>query len=132
MAGFAQILKETHVAAVALSGAGFFVRGLGRLGNAAWARARWLRIAPHAVDTVLLLSAVALAWTLRLSPLSVPWLGAKLVGVLVYIGLGTLAMRPGTARAVRALAWVGALAAWGFIVSVAITKDPRGFLAMPG
>ena len=132
MVGAAEILKDIHVSAVALSGAGFFVRGLGRLRDAAWVQARWLRIAPHAVDTALLASAVALAWTLRLSPLAQPWLGAKIIGVLVYIGLGTLAMRPGRARGVRMVAWLGALATFAYIVSVALTRDPRGLLALAG
>jgi hypothetical protein len=29
---------------------------------------------------------------------------------------------------VRASAWIGAMLVFGYIVSVALTKDPRGFL----
>jgi uncharacterized membrane protein SirB2 len=47
----------------------------------------------------------------------------------VYVGVGVVALRPGRSLAVRATAWVTALATVGWIVSVAITKDPRGFLA---
>lgn len=132
MVPVSEILKDVHITAVALSGASFFVRGIGRIGDAAWSKARWLRIAPHVVDTVLLLSAVALAWTLRLSPMATPWLDAKIAGLLVYIGLGTLAMRPGRPRGLRVAAWLGALAVFAFIVSVAATRDPRGFLAWGG
>jgi uncharacterized membrane protein SirB2 len=66
---------------------------------------------------------------LRLTPANSPWLLAKVVGLIVYVGLGVVALRPGQSLAVRATAWVTALATVGWIASVAITKDPRGFLA---
>jgi len=75
------------------------------------------------------LSALTLAWMLRLKPTDAPWLLAKIVGLVVYVGFGVVALRPGGSVAVRATAWVAALAAVGWIVSVAITKNPRGFLA---
>jgi uncharacterized membrane protein SirB2 len=55
---------------------------------------------------------------------------AKIIGLLVYIGLGLVALRPGRPTAVRAVAWVAALATFGYIVSVAITKNPLGVLAL--
>jgi uncharacterized membrane protein SirB2 len=118
------MLKLVHQTAVALSITGFFARGLGSLADAAWVRTRAARTLPHAVDTVLLLSALTLAWRLRLTPAAAPWLGAKITGLLLYIGLGMLALRPGRPLTVRATAWVAALLVFGWIVSVAITKDP--------
>ena len=82
-------VKTVHQGAVALSISGFFIRGLAALAGAGWVRGRAARTLPHIVDTVLLLSAVALAWMLRLSPLATPWLMAKIVGLLVYIALGS-------------------------------------------
>lgn len=123
------LLKTLHQTAVALSVTGFFARGLGALTGAAWVRGRAARTVPHAVDTVLLLSALGLVWTASLDPLHVPWLAAKIAGLLVYIGLGVVALRPAFPRALRAAAWVGALATAGYIVSVAVRKNPLGFLA---
>ena len=88
-------LKLLHQGAVALSITGFVARGLGSFAGAAWVRGRAARTLPHVVDTVLLLSALALAWMLRLTPGAAPWLAAKIVGLLLYIGLGMLALRPG-------------------------------------
>ena len=65
------------------------------------ARARCARTLPHLVDTVLLASALAMAWMLRLNPLTTPWLAAKIVGLLLYIALGMLALRPGRPLALR-------------------------------
>ena len=125
-------LKAIHEIAVALSVTGFFARGLASLLGAAWVRGRLAKTLPHVVDSVLLISALLLAWTLRLNPGSVPWLMAKVVGLLVYIGLGMVALRPGQPASVRAVAWVVALATFGWIVSVAITKNPLGVFALRG
>lgn len=123
-------VKLVHVTAVALSVAGFFVRGAASLAGARWVRGRAARTLPHLVDTVLLLSALALAWMLHLTPARAPWLAAKIAGLLAYVALGVVALRPGRSRAVRAGAWVAALAVVGWIVSVAITKSPLGVLGL--
>jgi uncharacterized membrane protein SirB2 len=123
-------IRTIHESAVALSITGFFLRGAAGLAGAAWVRGRAAKTVPHVVDTVLLASAIALAWMLGLTPFTAPWLMAKVIGLLVYIGLGVVALRPSNARSVRAVAWVAALATAGWIVSVAFTKNPAGFLAL--
>ncbi len=122
-------LKAVHQTAVALSITGFFARGLGSLLGAAWVGGRLARTLPHIIDTVLLASALLLAWTLRVSPTQAPWLMAKIIGLVVYIGLGMVALKPTRPAPVRAAAWIAALFTFGWIVSVAITKDPRGLFA---
>jgi uncharacterized membrane protein SirB2 len=126
------VLKGTHQTAVVLSLTGFFVRGLGSFAAAPWATGRVARTLPHVVDTVLLLSALALAWMLRLSPGAAPWLAAKIGGLLLYIALGMLALRPGRPLALRATAWLAALLTFGWIVSVAMTKNALGALRWLG
>lgn len=123
-------VKLIHQGAVALSLTGFFVRGAASLAGAAWVRQRAARTLPHLVDTVLLLSALTLAGMLRLTPANAPWLMAKVAGLVLYVALGVVALRPGRSRRVRVAAWLGALATAGWIVSVAITKDPLGLLGV--
>ena len=84
------------------------------------------------VDTVLLASALWLCWLLREYPFADSWLSAKVLGLLVYIGLGTIALKRGRTPRVRAAAFVAALAAFGYIVWVALTRDARGPLALLG
>jgi uncharacterized membrane protein SirB2 len=122
-------VKLVHQSAVALSVTGFFVRGAASLAGARWVRGRTARTLPHLVDSVLLASALSLAWMLRLTPVEAPWLLAKIVGLLAYIGLGVIALKPGRPPAVRGTAWLAALAVVGWIVSVAVTKKPLGWLA---
>jgi uncharacterized membrane protein SirB2 len=122
-------VKLVHQTAVALSFAGFFVRGWAVLAGAAWVRSRAARSLPHVVDSVLLLSALALVWMLRLNPADAPWLTAKLIALVVYIALGVVALRPGRPVPLRAGAWFAALLTFAYIVSVAFSKNPAGFLA---
>ena len=51
-----------------------------------------------------------------------------MIGLVAYIGLGTVALKRGRTRAGRAAAFFAALATFAYIVSVAVTRDPRGFL----
>ncbi|HTV76744.1 MAG TPA: SirB2 family protein [Steroidobacteraceae bacterium] len=134
------LLKLLHVAAAGASVCGFVARGLGILAGGGWVRLRLARILPHVIDTILLLCALGMLWVGRLSPWELPWLQAKSVGLVVYVVLGIIALRTlrhartPRARAAGVSAFVAALAVFAFIVSVAITKNPRGVLvyATPG
>ena len=114
--------KHLHLTCVGLSAALFFVRGLLMLWRPDALRASWARITPHVVDTVLLVAAIGMLVTGRINPLDDPWLLAKIGALLVYIGLGTVALKRGRTRGVRLGAWLGALAVLLYIVSVALTK----------
>ena len=117
-------LKQLHVACVVLSLSGFAARGALMLRASPLLQARFVRIAPHVVDTVLLASALWLSWLLQQYPFVHGWLTAKVLGLLAYIVLGALALRRGCTRAVRMAAFAGALLAGAYVVAVALTKDP--------
>jgi uncharacterized membrane protein SirB2 len=85
-------------------------------------RGRAARSLPHLVDTLLLLTAVLMLWQWRTSPAALPWVTAKLAALLAYIGLGVVALRPGTPRPARAAAFAGALLTVGYIVGTALSK----------
>lgn len=116
-------LKHLHISCVVLSGSLFALRG----GWMLWAPHRlqrgWVRVLPHGIDTVLLLSAVGLAVWSGQYPLAQGWLTAKLLALLVYIVLGSVALKHGRTRAVRASALVAALLVLAFITSVALRKQ---------
>ncbi|MBX3623174.1 MAG: SirB2 family protein [Rhizobacter sp.] len=119
-------VKLIHQSAVTLSITGFVLRGLGAMLGARWVAGRVARTLPHLIDTALLASAVTLAWWLRLNPLTTPWLAAKIVALLVYIGLGMVALNAKRPARVRWAAGAAALVTVGYIVSVAITKSALG------
>ena len=117
-------LKAMHVGCAALSITGFAARGVLMLRDSPLLGARWLRIAPHVVDTALLGSALGLAWMSGQYPFAQSWLTAKIAALIVYIALGSIALRYGSSKAIRATAYVLALAAAGYLVAVALTRDP--------
>jgi len=123
-------IKLLHQSAVVLSGLGFAARGIASFSGAQWTQGRLAKTLPHLVDTVLLVSAVALAAMLHLNPAHTPWLLSKLLGLLLYIGLGLVAMRPRFRLKIRATAWALALVVLSWIVSVAILKNPWGVFAL--
>lgn len=120
------MLKYLHIGCVVLSGAGFFLRGLWMLGNSPRLQQRLVRVLPHIVDTILLASAIAMAIISAQYPFAVAWLTAKLVGLLIYIGCGTMALKRGRTPSQRAFFFVAALLAFAYIVAVALTRSPLG------
>lgn len=119
------MLKAFHIALAYLTVAGFVIRGVWAMTGSALRDEKWVRIAPHVIDTLLLTLGVVLAIRLSVSPFS-GWLAAKLVALLVYIGLGVVTMRA-TSRQVRMLAFVGALVSVLYIFAVAVSRSPWPF-----
>lgn len=124
-------LKHLHLTCVVLSGTGFFLRGLWMLLDSPLLQRRWVRIAPHLIDTLLLGSAVAMAVLSAQYPFVQDWLTAKVLGLLVYILCGAVALRRGRTKRQRAVFYLLALAVFAWIVSVALTRDPLGLFALP-
>src|SRR4051812_22638712 len=102
-------IRTFHESAVALSVTGFAIRGAASLAGARWTQGRLAKALPPVVDTALLASAVTLVAIGHIDPLATPWLRAKLAGVVLYIVLGVIALRPTLPRGRRAAAWVSAL-----------------------
>lgn len=122
-------VKHLHVTAVVVSLAFFALRGAWMLVGSRLLQTRLVRVAPHVVDTVLLASAIWLAAAAGQYPFVDGWITAKVVGLVAYVVLGTIALRRGRSRAVRAVALVGALGTAAYIVSVALTKNPLPWTA---
>lgn len=121
-------LKTLHLTTIAISLGLFALRGLWMIAESPRLQARWARIVPHLNDTVLLVSGISLAYTLRLSPLEHSWLAAKIVALLAYIMLGTIALKRGKTRGQRVAAWIAALLVFGYMVAVAVAHNPLPFM----
>jgi uncharacterized membrane protein SirB2 len=122
-------VKHLHVALVILSITGFFVRGLLSFAGSPWLRRGWMRWAPHVNDTLLLAAAIALTILTGQYPFVDVWLTAKIFGLIAYIILGSMALKAGRTLKMRIAAWLAAMLAFAYVVSVALTKSPWGFLA---
>ena len=112
-----------------LSITGFVLRGVWMLQGSPLLKARATRILPHVVDTLLLGSAIALALRISQYPFVHAWLTAKVLALLVYIVLGSVALKHGRSRRVRVLSYGMALGVFLYIVAVAIARNPAAGLA---
>lgn len=118
------VLKYVHVSCVIISYTLFLLRGIWMLNVSPWLQQRWVKIAPHVNDTILLLSAITLAVITHRNPFIETWLAAKIIGLLIYIMLGFIAFRLGKTRRAKIMAWMLAQVVFAYIVSVALTKNP--------
>ncbi len=127
--GLYEPLKWLHVGLATLSISGFVIRWAASMHGARWMQARWVRIAPHVLDTLLLASGLWLALHWDMSAWQ-GWLGAKVVALLAYIAFGAAAMKPSRSRQGKSFAFIAAMAAAGWIVSAAMLKSTWGPLAL--
>jgi uncharacterized membrane protein SirB2 len=116
-------LKHLHALTVVATLALFLLRGFWMLTDSPRLNARWLKIVPHINDTLLLAAAIAMLVVAALNPLEQPWILAKIIGLLAYIGLGTVALKRGRTKAIRVKALIAALGVFVYIIAVAVTKQ---------
>ncbi len=115
------ILKHIHLTCVGVSFSLFLLR-FTLLVVRKKPLPKWLKVLPHSIDTILLASAIAMAWLVGFNLSNSPWLLAKVIALLFYIGFGELAMR-GHGK-IKALGFVLACSCFAYIVGVALLKNP--------
>lgn len=124
-----ELLKWMHVGCVTLSVGLFALRGAWALMDSPLMQRKSVRVLPHVIDTVLLASAIALVVMSGQYPFVEHWLTVKVFALIAYIVLGTLAIRRAPTRSWQAACYVAALVTAAFMISVALSRDPMGFLS---
>jgi uncharacterized membrane protein SirB2 len=122
-------IKHLHVFVAGLSLALFVLRAFWSVRASPILQARWVRVAPHLVDTLLLVLGLVLMAMLSLWPHRHPWLAAKLIALLAYIGLGTVAIKRGRSPQARAVAALAAVATFAYMLGAALRHSPLSWLA---
>lgn len=122
-------LRQAHIGFAIASVSLFVARGLLMLAGSPHVNSAWLRFPSYAIDTLLLTAALMLTGVIREYPFQAPWLTMKVVLLVVYIVLGSMALKRGRTRRGRAAAFVAALLTVGFLVSVARAHHPLGLFA---
>jgi uncharacterized membrane protein SirB2 len=122
-------LRAVHIGCAVLTIALFFARGLLMIAGSPLLQRRVTKILPVLVDTTLLASAIALTMAIHQYPGTTPWLTAKVVLLVAYIVLGSIALTYGRTRRIRIAAFVAALATVALLVTVARAHHPLGVFA---
>ncbi len=128
MAEYYLQIKWVHIAAVIASGVLFLLRGIAVLAGARWAMMPPLRYLSYTVDTALLAAAVMLVMILHQYPFVQSWLTVKVCLLVVYIALGTFALKRGRTPRIRLVCLLAALTVYAFIATVAVEHHPLGAL----
>lgn len=122
-------IKWVHIACVLASGSLFALRGLlVQLGHAGAAQWTPLRLLSYSVDTALLTAALMLLTILPGAMFANGWLTTKLILLVLYVLLGTLALKRGRTKRMRQLCYVAALCTYVFMLGVARMHHPLGWL----
>lgn len=123
MSDYYPLLKHLHSLFAVLSLAGFLLRGAMMWRSSPLLRHPLTRILPHVNDTLLLLFGLLLLWLGPWMLAQAGWLQLKLVLLLVYIGLGVVALHRGRfSRAQRVTAWLAAVAVFVLMLWLARFK----------
>lgn len=120
------VIKHIHMTAAGLSLLLFVIRAWWSVRESSALQNRWVKTLPHVIDTVLLVAGVVLA--AMIGP-NQPWILAKIVLLLAYIGVGTVAIKRGKTPRQRGIAAVVALAIFLYIVGIAIAHNPLSWFA---
>lgn len=122
-------LKLLHISAAMLTISGFVLRGYWLWRRPGLLQSRAVRVVPHIIDSVFLLSGVALILILHLQLAQNGWLLTKLAALPLYIVLGAMALHRGRTPAIRRTSFVLALLTFGYIAGVALSKSAASWLA---
>ncbi len=121
------VLRGLHIGTVHVTLVLFLLRGFWMVTDSPRLQHRWVRIVPHVNDSLLLFAAIAMLVAGGFNPIRQPWLSAKIIGLLAYIGLGSIALKRGKTKSIRIKAFIAALGVFAYIAAVAVTKQ-----AIPG
>lgn len=125
-----QSIVHLHGLFVILSLVLFSLRGYWMLRDCPALQMRWVKIAPHIIDTLLLLTALWAAWLLFWSHGTHPaFITVKIVGLIVYIALGLVALKLGKTKAIRLAAFIAALSVYAYLIGVGITMRVIPFIS---
>ncbi len=126
-----QLIKHLHLTFVTLSIAFFCLRAFWSVTGSGMLQKRWVKIAPHPIDTLLLVFGIWLMVIMGLG-FDQPWLWAKWIGLLFYIGFGTFAIKRGKTALIRFGFALAAVVVFAYIVGCAISKTPLSWWALLG
>ena len=117
------VIKHLHLTLVAVSVLFFIVRFVLHLRQSPVMEKKVIKIAPHVIDTFLLLSGLTLCFVIKQYPVIDPWLTEKLGAVVAYIILGVIALKANRNKLFKVFAALGAVAWVVYAAKLAMFKQ---------
>lgn len=87
-------------------------------------QAKWVKISPHIVDTLLLSLGIVMAVQYSINPAEQLWFGEKLLAVVAYIFTGYYTLKLARNRVMQIIGYLGAIGWIMLIVRLAMTREP--------
>jgi uncharacterized membrane protein SirB2 len=116
-------MKHFHMTLALLSVLLFTIRFVWTMLNSAQLEKKWVKIAPHIIDTLLLTIGVVMAVKLSINPVEQLWLGEKLLAMLAYIFTGYYTLKLAKTKLMQVIGYLGALGWVMLVVRLAMTKE---------
>jgi uncharacterized membrane protein SirB2 len=118
------IVKHFHLTTIVLSVVLLLLRFVLNTIHSPILQKKWLKILPHIVDTLLLVSAATLCILVKQYPFVDAWVTEKLLALVMYVFMVALALKLGHTRFMRGIGLVGALSWVTYAGMVAVSKQP--------
>ena len=116
------LIRQLHILTAALSVTLFTIRFLLLVRSPTWQPNRWLKVLPHANDSLLLILAILLCIIIQQAPLITPWLTEKVTAVILYILAGMFALKWSKTRLSKIIWFIIALFMFAYAANIAINK----------
>lgn len=117
------MFKHLHMTLAVLSVALFTLRFIWLLANSAKLQAKWVKITPHIIDTLLLTLGVVMAVQYSINPLEQLWLGEKILAIFAYIFTGYYTLKLARNKTMQIIGYLGAMGWIMLIVRLAMTRE---------
>ncbi|WP_114324707.1 SirB2 family protein [Candidatus Colwellia aromaticivorans] len=122
------MFKHLHMTLAVLSISLFTLRFIWTLANSSRLQAKWVKITPHIIDTLLLTFGVVMAIQYSINPIEQLWLGEKLLAVVAYIFTGYFTLKLARNKPMQIIGYLGAMGWVMLIVRLAMTREPLFFV----
>ncbi len=122
------MFKHLHMTLAVLSISLFTLRFIWTFANSSKLQAKWVKIAPHIIDTLLLIFGVVMAVQYSINPIEKLWLGEKLLAVVAYIFTGYFTLKLARNKPMQIIGYLGAMGWVMLIVRLAMSREPLFFV----
>lgn len=122
------MFKHIHMTLAVISISLFTLRFIWTFTGSSKLQAKWIKITPHIIDTLLLTFGIVMTVQYSINPVEQLWLGEKLLAVIAYIFTGYFTLKLARNKPMQIIGYLGAIGWVMLIVRLAMTREPLFFV----